>query len=73
MDPIGASSTYPGLVHIITGGGGAGLRPVHPNTRTEVAQSVHHYTRFEIQGDYIHGTAIDVNGQVVDQFRVKNQ
>jgi predicted phosphodiesterase len=64
---------YPGLVHIVTGGGGAALRPVTPTPRTHVAISAHHYMRFSIQGDWIHGEAVDINGQVIDSFRVQDQ
>jgi predicted phosphodiesterase len=63
---------YPGLVHVLTGGGGAGTRGVSPNSRTAVAASVNHYTRFSVQGDTLSGVAVDVNGQVVDSFTVQN-
>ncbi|MCO5168336.1 MAG: metallophosphoesterase family protein [Planctomycetes bacterium] len=64
--------SYPGLVHVITGGGGAGLRGVNPNSRTAVAVRAHHYMKFRVQGDEIHGEAIDLNGQVIDAFTVQN-
>lgn len=63
---------YPGLVHIVTGGGGAGLRGVNPNSRTATAVRAHHYVKFRVQGDTIHGEAIDLNGQVIDAFSVQN-
>lgn len=63
---------YPGLVHVVTGGGGAGLRGVSPNSRTAVALRAHHYMRFDVQGDTLTGKAIDVNGQVLDSFTVQN-
>lgn len=63
---------YPGLVHVLTGGGGAGTRGVSPNSRTATAASVNHYTRFDVRGDTLSGTAIDVNGQVIDSFNVQN-
>lgn len=64
--------TYPGLVHVLTGGGGANTRGVSPNSRTAVAAAVNHYTRISVLGDTLSGTAIDVNGQLVDTFNVQN-
>lgn len=64
--------SYPGLVHVVTGGGGAGLRGVNPNSRTAVGLRAHHYMRFTVQGDTLTGEAVDVNGQVIDRFTVQN-
>lgn len=64
---------YPGLVHVITGGGGAALRAVHPNARTAVSAVAHHYLRIAIQGDWLTGEAVDIGGQVIDSFRVRDQ
>ncbi len=63
---------YPGLVHVVTGGGGAGLRSISPNSRTAVAQRANHYMRFSVRGDTLTGEAIDVNGQTIDTFTVQN-
>lgn len=63
---------YPGLVHILTGGGGAGLRGVSPNSRTAVALSQHHYMRFTTRGDTLTGEAITPAGQTIDTFTIQN-
>lgn len=63
---------YPGLVHVLTGGGGAGTRGISPNSRTAVAQSIHHYMRFRVQGDTLTGEAIDLNGATIDTFTIQN-
>lgn len=63
---------YPGLVHVVTGGGGAGLRGISPNSRTAVAQRANHYMRFSVRGDTLTGEAVGVNGQVIDTFTVQN-
>jgi acid phosphatase type 7 len=64
--------TYPGLVHILTGGGGASTRGMSPNSRTEVGVSAHHYMRFTAHGDTLSGEAIDANGQSIDSFTIQN-
>ncbi len=64
--------SYPGLVHVVTGGGGAGLRGVSPNSRTAVAHRANHYMRFTARGDTLTGEAIDLNGQAIDTFTVQN-
>lgn len=64
---------YPGLVHVVTGGGGAALRPVTPTARTAVAQSVYHYVKVRAEGDWLHGQAIDINGQVIDTWSVPDR
>lgn len=68
-----SAANYPGLVHVVTGGGGASLRPVNPNARTAVAASAHHYMRVSIQGDWLTGEAVDPSGQVIDSFQVRDQ
>lgn len=64
---------YAGLVHIVTGGGGAALRPVHPTPRTHLALSAHHYLKVSIAGDDLRGEAIDLNGQTIDRFTIRDQ
>lgn len=64
---------YPGLVHILTGGGGAGTYGINPNSRTQVAVRTHHYMRFHAHGDDLDGEAVDLNGAVIDTFTIKNQ
>jgi hypothetical protein len=63
---------YPGLVHVVTGGGGADLRDLSPNSRTAVAVKANHYVRFHIHGDTLSGEAVDTTGQVIDAFTVQN-
>ncbi|HBP17664.1 MAG TPA: hypothetical protein DEA08_07720, partial [Planctomycetes bacterium] len=65
--------SYAGLVHVVTGGGGAALRPVNPTPRTHLALSAHHYLKVTIAGDDLHGEAIDVNGQSIDRFTIRDQ
>lgn len=65
--------TYPGLVHVTTGGGGAALRPITPNAQSVVTASVYHYLRFEVAGDELHGEAVDLQGAIVDRFTIHNQ
>ncbi|MBL4849813.1 MAG: metallophosphoesterase family protein [Planctomycetes bacterium] len=74
--PVKAFNTdpsYPGLVHIVTGGGGADLRPVNPTANTDVAISAYHYMRFEIKGDVMTGEAVTERGAVIDRFQIRNQ
>lgn len=65
--------SYAGLVHVVTGGGGAALRPVNPTPRTHLAISAHHYLKVTIAGDDLHGEAIDLNGATIDRFKIRDQ
>lgn len=67
------SSSYPGLVHVITGGGGAALRPITPNANTDVAISAYHYMRFTVAGDTMTGEAVTPTGAILDRFQIRNQ
>jgi len=74
--PIKAFNTdpsYPGLVHVVTGGGGAALRPVTPNANTDVAISAYHYMRFSVAGDTMTGEAVTETGAVLDRFQIRNR
>jgi acid phosphatase type 7 len=64
---------YPGLVHIVTGGGGANLRDVNPTPNTAVAIKEHHYMRIRIDGDWLYGDAVNPQGQVIDTFTIRDQ
>jgi predicted phosphodiesterase len=65
--------TYPGLVHVITGGGGKGpLDYPTPNANSDVVISEFHYMKFRISGDWLYGDAIGLNGQVLDSFALRN-
>lgn len=67
------SAAYPGLVHIVTGGGGAGTYGVNPRSKTAFSARAHHYMRFHAHGDDLDGEAVDLQGQVIDRFTIKNQ
>jgi predicted phosphodiesterase len=71
MKAFNQSPGFPGLVHIVTGGGGAALRPVNATPNTAVAISVHHYMKFKVQGDWVHAEAIDSQGNLVERFSVQ--
>lgn len=74
--PIKAFNTdpsYPGLIHIVTGGGGAGLRPVVSNANSDVAISAYHYMRFEVAGDTMTGEAVTETGAVLDRFQIRSR
>ena len=60
-------------MHIVTGGGGADLRAVNPNSRTEVAILAHHFLKIRIDGDWLYGEAVDRQGQVIDAFALQDQ
>ncbi len=64
---------YPGLVYIVSGGGGARTYSVSPRSKTAAWARAHHYMKFRAQGDDLHGEAIDPNGQVLDRFTIRNQ
>ncbi|MEW5945424.1 MAG: metallophosphoesterase [bacterium] len=57
-----------GVVYVVTGGGGAGLRDVGAESWTKVSRKVHHYVAVEIRGGRLEGRAVDVNGKVFDTF-----
>lgn len=62
---------YKGLVHILTGGGGKGLRSVSPKSFSAYAQSAYHYTKFRVSRNEIQGEAIDIDGKIIDAFTIR--
>lgn len=54
-----------GIVHIITGGGGA---PVYD---TEENGGFYHFVRVTVDGDKVSAEAIDINGKVRDRFSLQ--
>lgn len=65
---------YPGLIHVITGGGGATLDAQGtPGAFTDKLVSAFHYTKVRIDGDWLYLDAIDLNGNVIDSFALQNQ
>lgn len=61
---------FPGIPHIVTGGGGAGTRGVSRQSDTAYAERCNHYTRFEVSRDRIRGQAIRIDGAIIDSFDI---
>ena len=55
-----------GVVYVVTGGGGAGLRSVKPSSFTEVAQSRLEFTALTVDGEKLVLEAIDDKGVAFD-------
>ena len=58
-----------GVVHITTGGGGAGLYdpdPTFPNIM--IVNKSHHFCKIEIDGDSLQFSAIKYDGEIIDKF-----
>jgi len=68
--PIGPFTNEPakGVVHITSGGGGAGLYPVHDFGYSANRRSVHNLVVFDVEGDRIVGRALDMHGRGIDSF-----
>lgn len=65
--------TYPGLVHITTGGGGKGpLDYPAPVATSDVIASAYHYTKIRISGDWLYCDAVGLGGQLLDSFALRN-
>lgn len=62
-----------GVTYIVTGGGGAGLRPVGESDFTAVAESVHHFVHVEIETDLLTLRAIDTSGAEVDKVVIPRE
>ncbi len=54
--------TVDGILHIITGGGGA------PLYDREEDGGFHHFVRVTVDGDTMHGEVVDIQGKVRDRF-----
>ncbi len=55
-------TTVDGILHIITGGGGA------PMYDREEDGGFNHFVRVTVDGDRVSGEVIDINGKVRDRF-----
>ncbi len=60
----------PGVVYIVTGGGGAGTHPAGTSSFTAVSVEAHHYVLVEIDGRTLTATAIRDDGSVLDAFTI---
>jgi len=58
-----------GVYHITTGGGGAPLHNIDPNSPNILtAKKTHHYCKVQINNDVMAFTAVEPNGSVIDSF-----
>jgi hypothetical protein len=60
-----------GTVHVVAGGGGAGLYPVAPQPYAACKKSVHHFVVLDFDGAAIQGQALDLDGNVIDRFALR--
>ena len=67
------STPQGGIVHVVTGGGGAKLRGVGVGEFTAVSESVSHFLLVEVVGDRMNVKAIDLDGAVIDSFPIEPQ
>jgi hypothetical protein len=58
----------PGVVYVVSGGGGAALYPSGSAAWTAASASIHHYTRFTVNGCTLTGEAVASDGGVFDRF-----
>jgi 3',5'-cyclic AMP phosphodiesterase CpdA len=56
--------------YIVTGGGGAWLRGVHPKPYTQITQAAYHFVGVSMTDRELTAEAIDDHGLVIDQFTV---
>jgi len=75
MKAYNTDPAYPGLIHVVTGGGGAPLDTVPPQAgpHTDRLISAFHYVKVRISGDWLYLDAIDLNGVAIDSFALRNQ
>ena len=59
-----------GIVHVVSGGGGAVLYPVGRNDWTAVSESAFHYAVFKVGRDLIHLDVLDIDGREIDAFTI---
>jgi predicted phosphodiesterase len=60
-----------GIVHIVTGGGGAKLTPVVQTSFCEKALETFHFLEFLVDGDHVTLKSINLQGKVIDEVRIK--
>jgi hypothetical protein len=68
--PVGSANGGGITYHFTSGGGGAGLYPVHQHIWTAVTESVHHYMVFDFDGRTTRGKAITAEGKQIDAFTI---
>jgi acid phosphatase type 7 len=60
-----------GITYLVTGGGGAPLYDVKPNTPfVKKAKKAYHYCELLVKGDGIDVRAVEPSGKVIDEFQV---
>ena len=60
-----------GITYLVTGGGGAPLYSVTPDTPfVKLAKEAHHYCELSVDGDKITVRAVEPDGKVIEQFTV---
>ena len=65
------STPQNGIVHIVTGGGGAKLRGVGAGKFTAVSKSELHFLLVKVLGNSMDVKAINVDGVVIDSFSIE--
>ena len=64
-----ARAEVDGVVHITTGGGGAGLYDPDPSfPNIVIVNKSHHFCKIEIDGDSLQFSAIKHDGEIIDEF-----
>jgi hypothetical protein len=63
-------SVVDGVQHITTGGGGAPLKGVVPQSHTVAAESVYQFCEIEIQGDTLYFSALRLDHSDIDSFSI---
>jgi acid phosphatase type 7 len=58
------------VVYVVTGGGGAELRPVGKSDFTAYSQSVNHVVSISVRGDTLAGQALQADGTAIDRFTI---
>jgi len=59
-----------GVTYVVSGGGGAPLRPLGNSARAARAKMVHHFMLVEATAEHMKVRAIDDRGRTVDEFRL---
>jgi hypothetical protein len=61
----------PGVVHVTSGGGGAGLYKTTPRVYLAARRQIHHVVSLSAKGNTLTGRAVDIDGNVFDTFSIK--
>ncbi len=62
-----------GVMHFTTGGGGAGLYPVHDFPWTDVAVSLHNVTILDFDEERVKGRAFTEHGERIDEYEIERK